>query len=194
MKHSLSIPSKQGDALLIIDAINDLAFPQGEKLLPWALKLAHCLSLFRTKAHQHHMPVIYVNDHFGHWQSSFEDVYAYCTRRSSRGRLVSQKLKPSKRDYFVLKPRHSGFYSTALTPLLEDLKIKRLILSGIATNLCVLITAHDAHMQCYPLVILSDCCAAETDFDHNIALGQLQQFCGAKICRSTDITFSSRRL
>ena len=105
---------------------------------------------------------------------------------------MSLKLKPGHDDYFILKPRHSGFFATSLAPLLEHLQVKRLILSGIATNLCVLFTAHDAHMHRYPIVVLSDCCAAESDFDHNIALSQLERFCAAQICRSGDFVFGRR--
>jgi nicotinamidase-related amidase len=173
-----------GDALLVIDTINDLSFPGGEKVLPWAVKLAAKLKPFRRRAHQAVVPVIYVNDNFGHWRSNFADVFAHCTRKSARGRDVVRKLKPTTKDYFILKPRHSGFFATSLIPLLEDLHIRRLILSGIATNLCVLFTAHDAHMHQYPMIILSDCCAAESDFDHNLALSQLERFCGATICTS----------
>jgi len=178
--------ARAGDALLIIDTINDLEFPGGENVLPWAMKLADHLSRFASRARRSGIPIIYVNDNFGHWRSSFEEVYAHCSRPSARGKEVAKKLKPVKSDYFILKPRHSAFFATSLVPLLEDLKIKRLILAGIATILCVLFTAHDAHMHQYPLIVLSDCCAAESDFDHNIALGQLKRFCGATICLNTE--------
>jgi nicotinamidase-related amidase len=185
-RQSKKFHSQRGDALLIIDTINDLEFPGGENVLRWAMKLAPRLAAFRARARRGEMPVIYVNDNFGHWHSSFEEVYAHCTRRGARGRDVCRRLKPNRDDYFILKPRHSGFYATSLVPLLQDLKVRRLILSGIATNLCVLFTAHDAHMRAYKLVVLSDCCAAESDFDHNVALKQLETFCGAKICRSDE--------
>ena len=180
---------RKGDALLVIDTINDLAFPGGEDVLPWALQLAKRLGPFRSKVRRAGLPVVYVNDNFGHWRSSFSEVFAHCTRRAARGREVSLKLKPGSKDYFILKPRHSAFFSTSLVPLLEDLGVKRLILAGMATNLCVLFTAHDAHMHGYLLVVLSDCCAAESDADHNLALDQLERFCGATICQSTEVTF-----
>ncbi len=185
-----SLAARRGDALLIIDCINDLEFPGGEKVLPWAVKLAPRLSNFRAAAHESGMPVIYVNDNFGHWRSNFQEVYAHCTRRGARGRDVTRKLKPGRDDYFILKPRHSGFFATSLVPLLEYLRVERLILSGMATNLCVLFTAHDAHMHQYPMVVLSDCCAAESNFDHDVALSQLERFCDAKVCLSTEFKFN----
>jgi len=181
--------TRSHDALLIIDAINDLEFPGGEKILPWAMKFAPRLATFRANARRSGLPIIYVNDNFGLWRSGFPEVYTHCTRRGVRGREISLRLKPGDKDYFILKPRHSAFFATSLAPLLDDLGIKRLILTGIATNLCVLFTAHDAHMRRYPMVVLSDCCAAETDFDHNVALSQLKQFCGAKVCLSTEFRF-----
>jgi nicotinamidase-related amidase len=135
------------------------------------------------------MPVIYVNDNFGRWQSNFSEVYCHNTRRWARGREVSRRLRPGKKDYFILKPRHSGFHATSLVPLLEDLGVKRLVLAGISTSLCVLFTAHDAHMHRYPMIVLSDCCAAESDFDHNVALNQLERFCDAAVCLSGEHQF-----
>ncbi len=184
---------RSGDALLIIDCINDLDFTSGEKVLPWALKLAPKVVGYRSKMHEAKLPVIYANDNFGLWKGEFTDVYRHCTRAGMLGREVSKKLKPTSKDYFILKPRHSAFFSTALTPLLEHLKVKRLILVGMATNLCVLFSAHDAHMHGYPLVVLSDCCAAQSDFDHNTALSQLKQFCGATVCLSTEVKFPKKK-
>src|SRR5207302_724652 len=90
-------------------------------------------------------------------------------------------------------PRHSAFFATALLPLLEYLSAKRLLLAGISTNLCVLFTAHDAHMRRYPMIVLSDGCAAESDADHDLALTQLQRFCDAGVCRSTELRFTGAR-
>jgi nicotinamidase-related amidase len=188
----LALRSRPGDALLVIDVLNDLEFPGGETILPWALKLASRLAAFRARAHRHGLPVIYANDNFGFWHSSADEVYAHATRPSVRGREIGRKLKPARRDYFILKPRHSAFFATSLIPLLEFLQVKRLILAGIATNLCVLFTAHDAHMHGYPMLVLSDCCAAESDFDHNFALGQLERFCAARVCLSTELNLTTR--
>ncbi len=184
------VRGKAGDVLLIIDCINDLEFEGGEKVLPWALKLAPKLDRFRKAAHRAGLPVVYVNDNFGKWQSNFLEVYRHCTRAGARGAPVAKRLKPGAADFFVLKPRHSAFFSTSLIPLLEHLEAGRLILTGMATNLCVLFSAHDAHMHRYPLIVFSDCCAAETDFDHNIALDQLERFCSAEICLSTEYAFA----
>ncbi|HVT81347.1 MAG TPA: isochorismatase family cysteine hydrolase [Phycisphaerae bacterium] len=174
------------EALLVIDVINDLTFPGGEKVLPWAERLVMPLLRVRRVADRAKIPFIYINDNFGLWHEGFKEIYAHCTRRGSPARDIVRKLKPRPHDYFILKPRHSAFYATSLAPLLDDLGVKRLVLAGIATNLCVLFTAHDAHMRKYELVVLSDCCAAESDFDHDVALKQLERFCHATILRGDE--------
>lgn len=178
------------DAILLIDVLNDLEFPGGDKVLPWAERLARPLRDVCAQARRAQVPVIYVNDHYGQWGGDRRSVYAHVTRRGSRGRAVSRTLKPHADDYFILKPRHSAFFSTPLLPLLKELNVRRLVLAGMATNLCVLITAHDATMHDFPVIVLSDCCAAESDFDHNVVLSQLQRFFKATICRSTELTLS----
>jgi nicotinamidase-related amidase len=78
---------------------------------------------------------IYVNDNFGRWKSDFQHIVRHCKRTRGRGAPVSKWLRPRNDDYFVLKPMHSGFYSTTLEVLLEYLRVDTLILTGIAANI-----------------------------------------------------------
>ena len=176
-----------GDALLLVDVINDLEFPGGEKVLPWAERLVRPLLSLRALCRRAGVPVIYANDNFGLWRGDRADVVAHCAARGVRGGAVSRRLRPGRGDYFILKPRHSAFFCTPLRPLLEHLGRRRLILGGMATNMCVLATAHDAAMHGFPIVVVSDCCAAESDFDHNVVLSQLQRYFKARVCRASEI-------
>jgi|SRR6218665_191040 len=182
------MPDKRSDtALLIIDVINDLEFPGGEHVLPWALRMVERLGPFADQMREARVPVIYVNDNFDHWRSQFGDLYKHCTRKGARGRDVARALKPKPEDYFILKPKHSAFFATSLVPLLEHLGTKKLLMAGIATNLCVFFSAHDAHMHEYKITVLSDCCAAESDTDHDIALEQLERFLHVRVCRADEV-------
>jgi hypothetical protein len=117
---TLSLPVV-GTALLLIDVINDLAFPGSEVLVAQAEPMALRLRVLKRRAAAAGVPVIYVNDNFGQWRSDFRQTVAHCTARTSPGRLVSQRLRPTARDYFVLKPKHSGFFDTTLDTLLDSL-------------------------------------------------------------------------
>ena len=134
-------------ALLIVDVINDLEFPGGERVLPWARKMVARLAPVIDRARRAGVPVVYANDNYGHWRANFKDVARHCTRDGVRGRDTTRALAPGPDDYFVLKPKYSAFFSTALVPLLAFLKVDRVVLAGMATNLCVLFTAQDARAR-----------------------------------------------
>jgi nicotinamidase-related amidase len=87
---------------------------------------------------------------------------------------------------------HSGFSSTTLDVLLEDLHVETLILTGIATNICVLFTANDAYMRDLKLHIPRDCVPANSGEETNHALGQMKSLSKADIRPSDEIDF--RRL
>ncbi|MCW1912972.1 cysteine hydrolase [Luteolibacter sp. GHJ8] len=174
-------------ALLLIDVINDMDFPGGERLLKRALPAAQRLSSLRNRARAAGIPIIYVNDNFGRWNSDFQSQIRRCVSTGSTGKDVVSLLMPEEEDYFVLKPKHSGFYSSSLEVLLNFLAIDTLILSGFAADICVLYTANDAYMRDYHLIIASDCVASETDEGTNIALDHMNERLRAEVVLGANI-------
>src|SRR6478609_5407922 len=67
-----NVPDKAPVALLLIDVINDLEFPEGDQLLRFAEPMAQQIALLKQRARQAKIPVIYVNDNFGRWRSNFQ--------------------------------------------------------------------------------------------------------------------------
>ena len=167
-------PDKSHDVLLLIDVINDLEFAEGAALLRHALPMARRLAALKERAINSGIPVIYVNDNFGRWQSDFNKQVEHCLRDRVRGQPLVELLRPTEQDYFVLKPKHSGFYSTSLEILLDYLEVRRLIITGVATNLCVLFTASDAYLRDFELAVPADCVAANTAATNRAALKQIR--------------------
>ena len=182
-----SAPDKSPLALLLIDVINDLDFEEGEDLLQHALPMANRIAELKERAKQADIPVVYVNDNFGRWRSDFQAQVKHCLRSESRGREIAKRLRPDSDDYFVLKPKHSGFFSTTLDTLLEYLGVRTLVLTGMAANICVLFTANDAYMRDFRLVVPSDCVASNTEEENRYALSQMQTVLKADIRPSSDI-------
>jgi len=118
---------------------------------------------------------------------------AHCTARSSPGRVISRRLRPTSRDYFVLKPKHSGFFGTTLHTLLETLGIRRVILTGIAGNICVLFTANDAYMRDLALFAPADCIVSNTAADNDHALRQIATVLKGDVTDSWRLTFRRAR-
>lgn len=177
-------------ALVLIDVVNDLDFPKGHKLLEHALPAARRIAALKRRARAARVPTIYVNDNFGRWQSDFRGQIRHCLQDGMPGSPLVQLLLPEPEDYFVLKPKHSGFYSTSLDVLLSHLGVRALILVGFAADICVLYTANDAYMRDYHLVVPSDCVASETREACRGALQQMKQQLRADIRRSAHVRFT----
>ena len=185
---SVSIPVR-GTALLLIDVINDLAFPGAAPLVAQAEPMALRLAGFKERASAAGVPAVYVNDNFGQWRSDFRRTVAHCTTKTSNGRRVSMRLRPTKDDYFVLKPKHSGFYDTTLETLLDDLNIRRVIVTGIAGNICVLFTANDAYMRGLKVYAPADCIVSNTAADNRSALRQIELVLNGNVAPSDRLSF-----
>lgn len=176
-------------ALLLIDVINDLEFEHGDLLLKNAHSIVQPVNHLREKAYRYHIPVIYVNDNFGQWQSKMEQIIERCT--NGRGQPIVEALTPMKDDYFIVKPKHSGFFSTPLSTLLNDLEIDTLILTGMAGNICVLFTANDAYMRGYNLFIPADCVASNAEEDNQYALRLMKNTLKADITHANQLTMDT---
>ena len=99
-----------------------------------------------------------------------------------------QRVKPRPSDYFIVKPQFSGFYASNLPVLLPKLGVTRLVLTGIAADICVLFTAADAHMRGYGLWTPSDAVAASSAQHAGWALGIMEKSMGAKTCATSDLS------
>jgi nicotinamidase-related amidase len=186
-----NVPDKAEVALLLIDVINDLEFSRGEALLRHALPMADRIAALAARARQAGVPVIYVNDNFGRWRSDFHAQVEHCLQDDVRGRPLIERLRPHEEDYFVLKPKHSGFYSTSLDILLDYLQVHTVILTGIAANICVLFTANDAYMRDFYLVVPRDGVASNTEEENRHALEQMRVVLKADIRPTTEIDFDA---
>jgi nicotinamidase-related amidase len=190
-----SAPDNHHTALLLIDLINDFEFPRGDELYRQAAPMAPRIASLKKHATSLGIPAIYVNDNFGRWQSKFEEILNHCLNDNVRGRPFVEQLVPGPRDYFVLKPKHSGFYQTPLEVLLKHLGAQRLVLTGVSTNSCVLFTANDAYMRDLELIVPEDCVAACNRQEHRFAMDQIKDMLKADVRPSTelDLTKLARR-
>ena len=174
-------------AILIIDMINDFNFEDGENLRFNTEKIVPNIIELKRIAAQKNIPIIYVNDNFGKWKSNFKVLIEHCVNDNSAGKEIVSRIQPNEEDYFVLKPKHSGFFSTTLEILLEYLNTEALVLAGITTDICVLFTAHDAYMRDFKIIIPSDCVAAVTDEQNSTALEIIGRTAKAEIAELREL-------
>jgi nicotinamidase-related amidase len=182
-----NVPDRASVALLLIDVINALEFEGGDRLLVQALPMADRLAALERRARAAGIPAIYANDNFGRWQSDFTRVLERCRADGVRGKPIADRLAPDDHDYFVLKPKHSGFYATPLDLLLDHLEVDTLILTGLTADRCVLWTAADAYMRDFHLIVPADCVASIEPEDNEAALAHMLRALKADTRPSTEL-------
>lgn len=151
---------KPHSALIIIDMINALDFPEGRRLLRQAIPAATRIARLKQRLKAAGIPAIYVNDNFTHWLEDFGELVAICSQDNALGAPLARALPPEQDDYAILKPQQSAFYNTPLEVLLRQLGAGTVVLTGIAGDACVLASAFDARMRELEVVVPQDCIAS----------------------------------
>ncbi|MES2839628.1 MAG: isochorismatase family cysteine hydrolase [Pseudomonadota bacterium] len=161
-------------ALLLIDFINPLDFPQARDLAAPALEAARGARLLARSARQHGIPVIYANDNFGRWRSDFSSTVTRLLQGQGPGAEIAKLLRPQRNDLTVLKPMHSAFFGTPLDILLDKMGVRTLVMAGLATDICIQLSAADAFLRGLKVHAPEDCTAAETADKKDAALAYMR--------------------
>jgi nicotinamidase-related amidase len=169
-----NVPDSCTVALLLVDVINDLAFPNNRTLLTQIPQMVRSLAALKERCRKRRIPTIYANDNFGKWRSNFRGVLDHCLE-SPKGRILGEQLAPTEDDYIVLKPKHSVFFATPLDILLSHLATRTVILTGLTTNACILTSASELHVRDINLFVPCDCVAGLTPAAHRAALGVMKK-------------------
>jgi nicotinamidase-related amidase len=83
-------------ALIIIDMINALDFPEGSRLLKQALPVAIRIARLKRRLKAAGVPTIYVNDNFTHWLNDFGELVAICSQDNVLGAPLARALPPRR--------------------------------------------------------------------------------------------------
>ncbi|RZA11133.1 MAG: cysteine hydrolase [Proteobacteria bacterium] len=182
-------PDESKVALLLVDVINKLDFPNASDFRRSFSSMSLALPKLIKRSRKFDVPVIYVNDNFGKWRSNFKSQIAECSKVDCQVRDDVLRLAPGPDDYYVLKPQHSAFYATPLSLLLESLKVETLIICGISAESCILFTATDAYVRKFKIVLASDCIVSQNAAKKNAALKLMKESLRAEVKISSKINF-----
>jgi nicotinamidase-related amidase len=171
-----NVPDTCSIALVLVDVINDFDFPTGSRLLPRATRAARQLAALKERAARAGVPCIYVNDNHGRWRSDFRAQIRHCVEGQTRGKAIAQLLLPAPEDYFVLKPKHSAFYQTCMSALLDHLGTETVIF-----------------LRGYQVIVPRDGSAADDAAGHRVALKQMQRSLHARTPLCSEIRFTRRK-
>lgn len=167
------------EAVLVIDMLND--FVTGALRCARVQTTIAPLQRLLRAARDRGVPVIYCND--AHipgvdHELTFRKPHAI---RGTPGAEVIPELKAEPRDFVVPKRRYSGFFETDLDALLRELKVERVILTGVHTHMCVRHTAADAFFRGYRIAVVAEGTQAFTEEDYTKGLQYLKEVYAAEI-------------
>jgi ureidoacrylate peracid hydrolase len=185
-------------ALIVVDVQNDFAATGGAMEregfdVKMAQEMVPRLVQFIDEARKAKVPIIYIQNVYNSNQNWYlSEVWLEQAARKRKGsytqRLVCVKgswgwefyggIKPLPSEAVVTKHRFSAFVDTDLDLILRSKKIKTLIMTGIATNVCVETTARMGFLKDYYIVFVSDCCAAYKQHLHETTLENIETLFG----------------
>lgn len=147
----------EGTALIVVDVLNRYEHSDAGPLRRSMARVIDAISRLVANARDAGVAVVYVNDNYGDWSASREQL---CERAlSGADRSLVEPLLPPEDAWFVTKSRHSIFYETPLDYLLRSNGIERIVLSGQVTEQCILYSALDGYVRHYSIAIPKDAVA-----------------------------------
>jgi nicotinamidase-related amidase len=180
--------------LLLVDFINPFNFPGAERLAPAAVEAARATAGLKERLTAEGVTTIYANDNYGVWQSDFHTLVSACLGMNGPPGEIARLLYPQAGDLTILKPRHSAFFASPLELLLTEMESSELIICGLATDICVQLTAMDAFLREYRIWVPSDCNAAESMHAKHMALAYMASVLKCEIAPSAPAPGAHRRM
>lgn len=171
------------DALVLVDVLADFGHDDGHALFVAFVQVLPALQEVIRAARAEGLPIVYCNDDFGSWSGDRDAVLAEAQGRAPQPDLLASVM-PQRGDAFLTKPRYSAFDHTPLDLLLRERGVKRLLIAGTATEMCVAQTAIDAREGGYQATVLVPACASVDERNAAVALQYLERVVGARLHRS----------
>jgi nicotinamidase-related amidase len=171
-------------AVIVVDMLNAYEHDDADRLVESVERVVEPIAGLVGRAAEQGVEIIYVNDNYGDWNSSQEEL-AQAALNGRRPELVEPILPPDDAD-FVLKARHTIFYMTPLEYLLSQREIGHLVLVGQVTEQCILYSALDAYVRHLDVTIATDGVAHIHEDLARAALKMMERNMRAELVRAAD--------
>ncbi len=154
-------------AIIVIDMLKDNFkesprnpfLQEGRAILPNLQKL---LEESRKKG----FPIVFACDSFLKDDFIFKSRLKVHSLRGTKGAEVIDDLKPEPVDFILPKRRFSAFFKTDLDQTLRMLGVDTIVVTGMTTEVCVLMTAMDGLCHDFSVILLEDCSASRSKEFH----------------------------
>ena len=182
---SKDTPQEAGTALIVVDALNPFDHDDADALAESVAGTVEPIASLVAEARERDLPVVYVNDNYGDWNSSPSEL-AERGLEGAHPELVEPLLPPDD-ALFVIKARHTIFYETPLNYLLTQIGARAVVLAGQVTEQCILDSALDAYIRHLEVRIPRDAVAHIHEDLADAACRMMDRNMGAEIAHAEDL-------
>ena len=177
-------------AVLVVDMQKDFCYEDGALFVGDAVRrIIPNIKALLEDARIKGLPLIFTQD----WHSPEDDEFAvwgrHCVEYTRGAELIDELAEVGERAFVVRKTRYTAFFETELEAHLRKKGIKKLIIVGVATNICVLHTAIDASLRGFEIIIPEDCVAALSDYGQEYSLYHIKNVLRGIVTSSDALTF-----
>ncbi len=121
-------------------------------------------------------PIVFACDSFLKEDFIFGGRMKVHSLRGTQGAEVIDDLKPEPNDIVLPKRRFSAFFKTDLDQTLRTLGVDTIVVTGLTTEVCVLMTVMDGLCHDFSAVLLEDCSASRNKEFHQGCLNLYRDF------------------
>lgn len=176
----MSVDFETHSALLITDMLNDFVKEEGVLRVPNAVSIVPRIQELLKEARDKGITVVFMNDSHRRNDKEFEYWPPHAIANTWGGQVIDD-LSPRPEEYIMQKRRYSAFFGTDLDILLRELEVEKIYLTGVLTNICIFITAVDAVMHNYEVVVLKDAVASLSEETDRFVFQQLEDVFQIKV-------------
>jgi ureidoacrylate peracid hydrolase len=184
-------------AILIVDVQNDFCAEGGAmhregRDLTLVKAMVPRLAQLVTAARTAKVPLVWIRNVYNtgpNWYLS--ETWLEQAERRRRGAYLTipvcepnawngdfYEIRPLPHEVIVTKHRYGAFESSDLDLVLRSQGIRTVIMTGVATNVCVETTARQAFLRDYYVVFTNDCTATYSQAEHDATLHNMDSFFG----------------
>jgi nicotinamidase-related amidase len=176
-------------ALLVVDMLNPYDHEDADTLVESVRDVLPQIVELRDRAREDDdVLLVYANDNYEQWSATRDDLVGNAMD-GAHPELV-EPIAPPPDVPFLAKGRHSAFYETPLSHLLQVEGIERLVLAGQVTEQCVFYSTLDAYLRGYDVVIPTDAVAHIVPEFAEAALGMAEKNAHAELAPAGKVDLS----
>jgi ureidoacrylate peracid hydrolase len=169
--------------LLVVDVQNDFVSADGSAArrgedVTAALAMVPRLTRLIEESRRAGVTIVYIKTTHSEWTDTPSWIYRSSQksglntcREGSWGADFYSGIAPLPSERVVIKHRYSAFINTDLNTVLKARGVQSVLVTGVATNVCVETTARDAYVFDYYVTLIEDCSAA---YDPKLHRGTLE--------------------